>query len=209
MLRPSAKEEDISTPPSIGKSHTQFTAAGVLVLVSLAGAMTASWLWWALVPAAILMALGLATRPRFAGKGAARAIALVSAAVLAATCILSLIGLVVTQRTGLEPAWLQSSTEVIALCVLAALVAVGVLVSRGGQPGIGAILASSLPAGIAIDYSIEELLPPGFFLEGAGYYLGMFLLGFSLIRIGRPTSSESAGTPQRTEDAPSMFSAQV
>lgn len=195
--------------PSISTSHIPFTAAGVLVLVSLMGATTTSWLWWALVPAAGLMSVGLATRPRFAREGYARAIALVSAAVLASSLIMSLVGLVVTQRNGVEPSWLNSSTEVIGLCVVAAFVAVGVLVSRGGQRGIGVILASSLSAGITIDHAIGELLPPGFFLEGSGYYLGMFLLAFALIRIGWPTSSEGAGTPQRTEDAPSIFSAQV
>lgn len=192
MLRQEIRPLDGLMRAQVTDSNPTIKIAGVLVLLSLGGAAGVEWLWWALVLAGALLAIGLIARPWFAEQGTARVLACAAAVFIGAALVVSAIGAVIMSQVGMEPGWLRAAVEFVAIGSALALVALGVVVARRGRPSAGALLTASVPIGLAIDWGMANILPPGFFLAGAGYYVGMFLFGCSLIAIARPPVSLGA-----------------
>jgi hypothetical protein len=165
-------------------------AAGALVAVALIGPLAWDGLWLALAPAAVLLTLAArelhaAWRPGDGRLGA------ISASVLAvgagALLALMVVGIAATATLGMEPAWLAFPLAAAGYAFLAGVALFGAAVwqARTGPRWAAVAFAVSLPLGLGLD-AATNLLPLGelFFFAGYGFYLGLGLFAFSLIRLG-------------------------
>ncbi len=181
-------------------SRRLITASGWLALAASVGSAVADEAWWGLLPAAILLTAGLIASRELGTTLVAR----VGKASLVAAVLLLLAataaGLVTTASDGFEPGWVGWLTNAsgITVVIAAAVLGIGVM---GRRPGTGILVAAGLPVGLALDWVMGQVLVAGFFLSGAGFYIGMILFAIGLVRLGRhglaATTSPTATTAPR------------
>lgn len=159
--------------------------AGVLVLVALAGALAVDALWPALLPAAALLAFGVAPRPRQAGGAVLRNAGGLLALASLGLVFLAVAGIYLDWARHFEPAWLGRAVSWAGLLFLAGTLIYGLAAAKAlaSQRRISILFAFSLPAGWALDQGLSKVT--GLFLSGFGLYLGLGIFGLSLIYIGR------------------------
>ena len=162
-------------------------AAGVLVIVAVAGSPVADWAWLALLPAAALFAVGIGTvahggRPQPAL--AVRVVGLVLSFAAVALVGLAISGLFVQQSLRMEPRWLTRAVSWTAWLFLVTAMVFGLAAgaARSLPRRWSLLLAVSLPLGLGFDAAVGGI--PGMFLQGAGFYLGAGLLALSLVGVG-------------------------
>lgn len=161
-------------------------SASVLILVAAAATATGSSLQWALLPAAVLLVLGLAQGPSVAQHGTTRSAARGLAVVLGVAAATTTVGAATTGLTGVEPSWLVAVTGAVAVGVAVTITIFGLVVALGGvRWGAGLVFAVAVPVGLLVDLALGRLLPFGsFFLQGAS--ITLVLLGVALLRFGVP-----------------------
>lgn len=98
-------------------------------------------------------------------------------------------------RVGIEPRWLSvlvtwSGT---AFLLGAFLFGAGIFKARVLPGPAALVFALSLPLGFAFDLGADFV--PGFFLSGAGFYLGFGLFALALIRLGWPSGTGMSKPP--------------
>lgn len=176
-------------------------ASGTLVLVALVGSRFVNWLWLALLPATVLFALGTPRLRHGQNPAAVRIAALLASSISLVLVALALAGMLLQRSLGMEPAWLTRSVTGSSWLFVLGVAAYGLVgaVTRSLPRGAAVILALSLPLGFGLDAAMT--LAPGFFLHGAGYYLGVGLFALSLVRIGVGAGrQESLGGGTRRPD---------
>ncbi len=172
---------------SILRPNRLVGAAGWLIVLATIAPLTVDVLWWALLPAAVLLACGLLTRPTFAAEGPSRAGSVSLAGALVLALIVTMSGWIVEARLGIEPGWAVVTTTVVSSALVATTALLGLAIAVDGRPRIaGLLLAVAVPLGLGIDRAVSTLVPFGaFFLDGAGIFPGFILLAGALIRLAR------------------------
>ncbi len=161
-------------------------AAGHLVLLALLGSWLVDWLWLALLPAVVLLALGAARTENGRGRRllTVRVAGLALASVSLALAGLAIVGLVLQYSAKMEPRWLTAAVTWTGWLFLTGVAAYGLAAAatRSLPRLLSLLLASSLPLGFGLDQAMSRI--PGFFLHGAGFNLGAGLFALSLVWIG-------------------------
>ena len=172
-------------------------AAGTLILLALVGHPVADWLWLALVPAAALMVL--AARDLHSWQaGRDGMLGVVGTLVVQGGCLLLLLlalaNAIATTLLGLEPAWTATLDASSAWVFLLGVILFGTAAAIAGvlPRGFAVAFAASIPVGFALDAVAERMAgsglvtvtAPGALLSGVGFYVGLGIFGFSLIRLG-------------------------
>ncbi len=163
-----------------------FALAGVLVLVALLGSWLADWLWLALLPAAVLLAVGVAEAGHWRLRGllAVRVAGLVLASASVALAGLAIVGLLLQYSLRMEPGWLTAAVTWMGWLFLIGAASYGLAAAATRfLPSLPSLLlALSLPLGFGLDQAMARI--PGFFLHGTGFYLGGGLFASSLVWLG-------------------------
>lgn len=167
-----------------GGGRRAFRLAGVLVILSLAGAVLDP-AWLLLLPAAALLSLGSArisrtTAASHRGFGNAAAAVSVSAGAL---IVLALAGMAIQAVMPVEPAWLTRATTLLGWLFVGSTVALGITgFARRALPRFACfLLILSLPLGLGVEAALDRV--PGFFLRGVGSMGGLASLGLSFLLI--------------------------
>jgi hypothetical protein len=185
------------TDAARGANGSAAVAAGSLILVALVGHPVADRLWLALVPAAALMVL--AARDLHSWQvGRDGMLGVVGTLVLQGgsllLLLLALANAITTTLLGLEPAWTATLDTSSAWVFLLGVILFGTAAAIAGvlPRGSAVAFAASIPVGLALDAVAERMaasglvsvIAPGTFLSGVGFYVGLGIFGFSLMRLG-------------------------
>ena len=180
-----------------GANGSAAVAAGSLILVALLGHPVADRLWLALVPAAALMVL--AARDLHSWQaGRDGTLGVVGTLVLEGGSLLLLLSAladaITTTLLGLEPAWAATLDTGSAWVFLVGVILFGTAVAIAGvlPRGAAVAFAAGIPLGLALDAVAERMagsdlatvIAPGALLSGVGFYVGLGIFGFTLIRLG-------------------------
>jgi hypothetical protein len=150
----------------------------------LLGSWLFDWLWLALLPAAVLFALGVSKVGHWRGRLEVRVAGLAVAAFSLALAGLAIVGLVLQYSVRMEPPWLTAAVTWTGSLFLVGVAAYGLAAAATRSlPRVPSLLlASSLLLGFGLDQAMARI--PGFFLHGAGLNLGAGLFALSLVWIG-------------------------
>lgn len=179
-----ARSRAIDVQPS-----SSFQAAGWLVVIGTLGSAVLPALIWSLLPASIVLGYALLRTPATVGNRSERIVGGILTGLLGAAGALTIAGAAIVGGTGYEPAWLAQSSTILAGGIVAGLAALGVVVFRSGAKLTGFLVGAGLLVGLGIDRFISQLLPPGLFIGGIGFYVGMLLLAAGLLRLGHRTKA--------------------
>lgn len=172
------------------RSQMLVVAAGVLVMVAAVGNLISDWFWWALMPAAGLLAVGLLRALPLLSPWRLRVAGLALAATALVMLLGAIAGLVTVSRMGVEPDWIGWLTTWTSTALITAAATLGLAIMRQRRRSrlTGVLLAIALPLGLGIDGGLDMIFPPGLpdvFLLGTGVYVGLVLFGIALIRLSR------------------------
>jgi hypothetical protein len=180
-----------------GANGSAAVAAGSLILLALVGHSVADWLWLALVPAAALMVLAARDLHSWqAGRdgmlGVVSTLVLQGGSLL--LLLLALANAITTTLLRLEPAWTATLDRWSAWVFLLGVILFGTAAAIAGvlPRGSAVAFAASIPLGFALDAVAERMagsglvtvIAPGALLSGVGFYVGLGIFAFSLIRLG-------------------------
>jgi hypothetical protein len=185
------------TDETRGANGSAAVAAGSLIFLALVGHSVADWLWLALVPAAAIMVLTARSLHSWqAGRdgmlGVVGTLVLQGGSLL--LLFLALANAITTTLLRLEPAWMATLDTSSAWVFLLGVILFGTAAAIAGvlPRGSAVAFAAGIPLGFALDAVAERMagsalatvIAPGALLSGVGFYVGLGVFAFSLIRLG-------------------------